>query len=84
LTEESSPLAYSNGHSDHQNMGSLLAQNLNLMPSLPAKDEEEKKLLLFFTILDSLFRNFFSFVFISLTKLSYHCYFIEKQKRKTT
>ena len=62
-------------------MGSLLAQNLNLMPSLPAKDEEEKKttaakdeekkklLLFFYYFGDSLFRNFFSFVFISLTKL---------------
>jgi hypothetical protein len=64
LTERSSPLAYSNGHSDHQNVGSLLAQNSNLMPLLPVKDEkrekatavkdeEEKKLQLFFTILET-------------------------------
>jgi len=62
LIEGSSPLAYSNGHSDHQKVGSLLAQYLNLMLLLPvkdekgekaiaAKDEEEKKLQLFLTIL---------------------------------
>jgi hypothetical protein len=44
LTEESSPLVYFNGHSDHQNVGSLLAQNLNLMPLLLVKDEKGEKL----------------------------------------
>jgi hypothetical protein len=35
------------------------------MPSLPAKDEEEKKLLLFFTILEAHCLETFSLLFLS-------------------